>query len=361
MGWRLFGRLAFAGVTAIIAGACISTPGASGAIDWSKVASEEKGGGEAPLIAAARADGKLTVVASPADWATYGELANMFQSTYGITVTSVSPRGQTAFDGANDSADVVDASLEVALASAGAFAPYRVADWNDIPAGAKEPTGLWFDDHGGYMGIGYNSSKVPAITSLQELLGSAFHGKVAIAGDPATSNEGLNAVMMASVANGGSLDDVSKGVVFFHQLKQKGNYVPMPATAASVISGLTPVVFEWDYLSALHRNDVPAWRIFVPNNAIIGGYHSQAINKRAPHPAAARLWEEFLSSDQGQNLWLKIGARPAREAAMTAAGTIDATAAAALPPVNGSPEVCSGDQTARARTYVQQNWTQAIG
>ena len=34
------------------------------------------------------------------------------------------------------------------------------------------------------------------------------------------------------------------------------------------------------------------------------------------HPAAARLWEEYLYSDAGQNLWLQGGARPVREAAM---------------------------------------------
>ena len=61
----------------------------------------------------------------------------------------------------------------------------------------------------------------------------------------------------------------------------------------------------------------------VPQNAVYGGFYVQAINKDAPHPAAARLWEEFLYSDQGQNLWLAGGARPVRADAMTKAGTID--------------------------------------
>ena len=51
------------------------------------------------------------------------------------------------------------------------------------------------------------------------------------------------------------------------------------------------------------------------------GYYFQAINKDAPHPAAARLWQEFLYSDEGQNLWLKGGARPVRADAMVKAGT----------------------------------------
>src|SRR5207302_1806711 len=218
----------------------------------------------------------------------------------------------------------------VALANTAKFTPYKVATWSDIPAGAKEPTGLWFNDYGGYMGIGYDSSKVPAITSVSDLLGSAFKSKVALAGDPTKSNQGLNGVIMASVANGGSLDDVSKGVDFFKQLKQKGNYVPVVGTAATVKAGQTPVLFEWDYLSTSHGKDVSTWKIFVPTNAIIGGFYNQAINKDAPHPAAARLWEEYLYSDEGQNLWLKGGARPIRQAAMTTAGTVDTASAAKL-------------------------------
>ena len=136
--------------------------------------------------------------------------------------------------------------------------------------------------------------------------------------------------------------------------------MPVVGTAATVKSGQTPVLFEWDYLSASHGKDVSTWKIFVPNNAIIGGYYSQAINKQAPHPAAARLWEEYLYSDEGQNLWLKGGARPVRQAAMTAAGTIDSSAAAKLPAVTGTPQVPSGDQTSKASTYVVANWSAAV-
>jgi putative spermidine/putrescine transport system substrate-binding protein len=364
MNWHRFHRLAIAAATVLVVAACGSTS-STGATDWSKATSAAGGGGMDALVAAAKAEGKLTVIALPPDWANYGEIISTFESKYNIKITSLNPNGSSqdevnAFDGTSRAPDVVDVGLAVALKSVDKFAPYQVKEWNDIPAGAKEATGLWYNDYGGYMGIGYDSAKVPAITSVQDLLGPAFNHKVALAGDPTKSNQGLNGVIMASVANGGSLDDVSKGVDFFHQLKLKGNYVPIVGTDATVKAGQTPVLFEWDYLSASHGKGVPTWKIFVPSNAIIGGYYSQAINKQAPHPAAARLWEEFLYSDQGQNLWLKGGARPVRQSAMTAAGTIDATAAAALPQVTGTPQVPSGDQTAKASSYVVANWSQAV-
>ena len=89
----------------------------------------------------------------------------------------------------------------------------------------------------------------------------------------------------------------------------------------------------------------------------------QAINKDAPHPAAARLWQEFLYSDEGQNLWLKGGARPVRAEAMVKAGTIDKAAHAALPQVDGHAGRArprrrrdkAGGRTSTA------NWAKAVG
>jgi putative spermidine/putrescine transport system substrate-binding protein len=360
-------QLGLAVVAFLVVAACGSSPGASASCNAKTATSATDCGGIDGLVTAAKAEGTLNVIALPPDWANYGAVISGFTAKYGISVNSANPNGSSqdevnAFDGTSNAPDVVDVGQAVALANTAKFAPYKVATWNDIPAGAKEATGLWFNDYGGYMGIGYDTTKVPggAINSVADLLGPGFKSKVALSGDPTKSNQGLNGVIMAGVANGGSLDDVSKGVDFFKQLKKAGNYVPVVGTAATVKAGQTPVLFEWDYLSTSHGKDVSTWKIFVPSNAIIGGYYSQAINKAAPHPAAARLWEEYLYSDEGQNLWLKGGARPVRQAAMTSAGTIDATAAAALPAVPGTPQVPTGDQTSKASAYVVANWSQAV-
>ena len=326
-------------------------------------------GGMSALVSAAKKEGKLNVIALPPDWANYGAIISGFTAKYGIPIDSANPNGSsqdevTAVQNLGKTSrapDVLDVGMAVALANTSLFAPYKVQTWNDILDSQKEPTGLWFQDYGGYMSIGYDSSKVPTITSLQDLLGSAFKGKVALNGDPTGANAALNGVMMASLANGGSLDDISKGVDFFHQLKQHGNFVPVKATTATVKNGTTPVVFDWDYLSAAHGTDVPSWKVFVPNNAILGGYYAQAINKNAPHPAAARLWEEYLYSDEGQNLWLKGLARPVRMAAMQKSGNVDSAAAAKLPPVNGTPVFLSQDQATKAKDYLASHWAQAIG
>ena len=365
-------HLGLAVVAFLLVAACGSTGGGTASCTKANTATSAADcGGMEALVAAAKAEGALNVIALPPDWANYGAVIDGFKAKYpGIKVNSANPNGssQEEVDAINQLAgtdrapDVVDVGMKVAIANTAVFAPYNVSTWNDILAGQKEATGLWVQDYGGFMGIGYETSKVPGgvINSVQDLLGSGFKSRIALAGDPTKSNQGLNGLILASVANGGSLDDVSKGVDFFHKLKQAGNYVPVIATAATVKSGQTSVVFEWDYLSTSHGKDVSDWKIFVPANATIGGYYAQAINKQAPHPAAARLWEEYLYSNDGQNLWLKGGARPVRQAAMDKAGTIDKAAAAALPPVTGTPLFPTQDQQTAAGAYVGSHWSAAV-
>jgi putative spermidine/putrescine transport system substrate-binding protein len=98
----------------------------------------------------------------------------------------------------------------------------------------------------------------------------------------------------------------------------------------------------------------------VPTDGLFGSFYNQAVSKFAPHPAAARLWEEFLYSDQGQNIWLKGLSRPVRLAAMQKAGTVDETALKALPEVKGSVDFPTQDQQKAAQKVVADRWNAEI-
>jgi putative spermidine/putrescine transport system substrate-binding protein len=367
----LMRRLGLAVVAFVMVAACGGTTTTSSSCNAKTATSVTDCGGMDALIAAAKAEGKLNIMATPPDWANYGASINAFEARYGIKITSANPNGgsQDEIDavknlaGTSSAPDTLDIGLKYAIANTALLTPYKVATWSDIPATQKDATGLWWYSYGGFMGIGYNPSKVPGgtINSVADLLGSGFKSKVALSGDPLKSNQAVNGVLMASLANGGSADDVSKGVDFFSKLNKAGNYVPVIGTPATVKSGQTPVLFEWDYLSSSHGKDVAGWKIFEPSNAILGSYYTQAINKDAPHPASARLWEEYLFSDEGQNNWLKGGARPVRQAAMENSGKLDAAAAAALPKVSGTPVFPTADQQTAAGTYISANWAKAVG
>ncbi len=330
--------------------------------------SAEDFGGMDGLIEAAQAEGELNVIALPPDWANYGELISTFEEKYDIKVNSAQPTAASQDEinaaeqlkGTNRAPDVFDLGQSVALANTDMYAPYKVETWDSIPDELKDPDGAWVNDYGGYMAIGYDSAKVPDVTSVKDLLGSEFKGKVALNGDPTQAGAAFSGVVMAAVANGGSADDVAPGVDFFGELKKAGNFLPVDPDSATIESGQTPVVIDWDYLGAAAAKNVSTWKTVVPSEAVIGGYYFQAINADAPHPAAARLWQEFLYSDEGQNLYLASGARPVRVEAMNEAGTVDQEAYDALPPVDGTPVYPTNEQTETAGAYLADNWSKVI-
>lgn len=361
-------------VTAALALASMAACGApsksaSSGSDWATATSASGGGGMAALVKAAQKEGTLNVIALPPDWANYGNIIKAFSSKYNIKINSAQPDGASQDEinaakqlkGTSRAPDVFDLGQSVALANTSMFAPYQVSTWSTIPSQFKEPKGTWVNDYGGYMSIGYDSSKVPAVTDLSSLLGSGFKGKVALNGDPTTAGAAFSGVMMAAIANGGGADNIAPGVGYFKKLKKLGNLIPVDPTPATVQSGQTPVVIDWDYLNAAETKTIPTWKVVVPPNDVVGGYYYQAINKDAPHPAAARLWEEFLYSDQGQNLWLAGGARPVRADAMQSAGTIDASLYSKLPKVTGTAVIPTVAQTTKAATYLSSNWAKAVG
>jgi putative spermidine/putrescine transport system substrate-binding protein len=321
------------------------------------------------LVKAAQDEGELNVIALPPDWANYGEIISTFEDKYDITVNSAQPDGAsqdeinaaTQLKGTDRAPDVFDLGQSVALANTDMFAEYQVSTWDDVPDEFKDANGAWINDYGGYMSVGYDSSKVPEVTSLDDLLGSDFKGKVALNGNPTEAGAAFSGVVMASVANGGSADDIAPGVEYFKKMNDAGNLLPVDPTSATIESGQTPVVIDWDYLNAAESAKLPGWKVFVPQEAPIAGYYFQAINADAPHPAAARLWEEFLYSDEGQNLWLAGGARPVRADAMVEAGTIDEKLYAALPEVSGEPVIPTNEQTEKMAAYLADNWAKAVG
>ncbi len=372
------GRVATLAGAVVLLAACGAPPesprgggeGGKGAAAATAADAEALGGMDA-LVKAAKEEGQLNVIALPPDWANYGTMIGTFSKKYGINVNSAQPDAASQDEinaakqlkGTDRAPDVFDLGLSVALANTELFAPYQVQTWDDIPGELKEPSGRWVSDYGGYMSIGYDAGKVPAPAQIKDLLGPKYKGKVALNGDPTQAGSAFNGVVAASLGNGGSPDDIAPGVEFFGKLKKARNFLPVDPTPATVQSGQTPVVFDWDYLNAAQGEQLKGkvdWKVVIPENAVVGSYYVQAINKDAPHPAAARLWQEFIFSDEGQNIWLNGFARPVRAEAMEKAGTIDTEAYAKLPEVPGKPVYLTEKQTGAAARYLADNWARAV-
>jgi putative spermidine/putrescine transport system substrate-binding protein len=313
----------------------------------SKAQSAKDVGGLNELIKLAKKEGELNVIALPDYWANYGNIIKRFGEKYGIKVNSFDPEASSAEElvavrtlkGQDRMPDVVDVGLQFAVQGAqeGLWAPYKVTTWNDIPAAAKEAKGLWYSDYGGYIAIGYDANIVKtAPKSFSDLLNPIYKNQVALNGDPTSSNSAFLSVLATSVAAGGGVkgaNNINFALEYWQKMKSSGNFVPVAATPATVEAGQTPILLDWDYLHAKYKGQSGKvdWKVVVPSDGLLGGFYAQAVVKNSPHPAAARLWQEFLYSDEGQNMWLKGGARPIRLDAMVKAKTQDKAAFAQLP------------------------------
>jgi len=326
------------------------------------------------LVAAAKQEGQLNVITLPSNWADYGTIMAAFKKAYGISITDANPDGSSQDElnavaqlkGQSRAPDVVDVGTAFAVKGeqSGDWAPYQVQTWNDIPAAAKASNGDYYADYGGYIAIGYNAAKVKvAPTSFASLLNPMYKNEVAIDGNPTETGSAFAAVYAAALANGGSLDNIAPGVAYFKKLHDAGNFVPVTGSAATVESGQTPILVWWDYLLASEvKPSVPGLKIVIPSDSAYAAYYDQAINASAPDPAAARLWEEFLYSAQGQNYFLEGEARPIELPALVSAGTVNQTANAALPAApTGTTNIATTAQQAAADTVVSQQWSSVTG
>jgi putative spermidine/putrescine transport system substrate-binding protein len=367
-----------ASLVAIGVSAGSGAAGGATKVNWAKVTHLTASGPTSmtALVKAAQKEGKLNVVALPNNWANYGNIIKGFQKKYGIKINSENPEGSSASEiqaltsdkGRSTDPDVIDVgtSYAVTAKTSGLLTPYKVQTWSEIPAGLKQAGGYWFDDYGGYVAIGCNTKTVTTCpTSFKAMLtetGAAGY-KIGLNDSPLTSNSALAAVEAAAVANGGSLTNVTPGVNFYATLNKNGAFVNTIADSVTALSGTTNIIIWWDYLQANGGINVPGWTVVVPSDALLGEYYTQGINSSAPDPAAARLWEEYLYSVTGQNLWLAGGARPAELAYMQAHGTVNKASEAKLPalPKGETPLFPSTAQITAAATTVNTTWATTVG
>jgi putative spermidine/putrescine transport system substrate-binding protein len=366
--------VAVCATAALAAGAALASNASSKSFNWGTAKSAKAGGGKKALIKAAKKEGTLNVIALPTNWANYGKEMSTFHKMYGIKIVSYNPSGTSAQEiqaikdlkGRDSAPDVVDVGGPFASAGAsqGLFAPYKVMTWANIPKNQKAKNGAYYQDYGGFISFGCNMNLLgatPCPTKWSQLKSAKYHNDVALNGSPLSANAALSGVWAAAVNNGGSAKNIAPGVAFFKTLRNSGNFNSTDCNAAAIIATSCPITLNWDYLNTASAWGLPGathWKVVDPKGIPFGGFYDQAVSKYAPHPAAARLWEEFLFSVKGQNIWLQGGARPVELGAMTKAGTANKTALKKLPKVaNLSKAVIpTTAQSVKASNYVVSNW-----
>lgn len=307
----------------------------------------------ADLEAAAKAEGMVTTVALPHDWCGYGAVIDGFKAKYPeIAVNELNPDAGSADEleaiRANkdnkgpQAPDVIDVGLAFGpqAKDEGLTMPYKVATWDEIPDAVKDADGHWYGDYYGVMSFMVNKDLVANTPAdWPDLMKPEYAGQVALAGDPRASNQAILGVLAAGLSTGAAAGKASgeTGLNYFAEMNKAGNFVPVIGKAGTLAQGATPIVVMWDYNALAARDTLagnPPVDVVVPKSGVLAGVYVQAISAYAPHPNAAKLWMEYLYSDEGQSLWLKGYCHPARFNAMAKAGKIPQELLDALPPAD---------------------------
>ncbi|HEX9090811.1 MAG TPA: ABC transporter substrate-binding protein, partial [Anaerolineales bacterium] len=182
------------------------------------------------LVDGCKKEGMMTIIATPPDWANYGEIFASFQDTTGVKINSLDPNAGSADELAAIEAnkgnkgpqapDIVDVGYAYGKTGkdAGDYQPYKVTTWDKIPdtllgLPAKDPEGYWTGGYYGVMAFLVNKAVVQNTPqSWQDLLKPEYKGQVALSGPATTSNQAIQIIFAAALANGGSLDNAQPGL-----------------------------------------------------------------------------------------------------------------------------------------------------
>ena len=330
------------------------------------------------LVAAAQKEGQLTLIAVPSTWANYGKIIAAFEAEYGIRVEVQSPNATSAQEltalrlmrGQRRLPDVIEVGPSFARQAVeqGLVQPYKCSAWDRIPADLKHPDGLWTGPYYGLISFGVNTGRVPnPPKTWADLTKPEYKGMVATNGDPRQATSPLNAVWAASIANGGSLNDIVPGIDYFGRLSRQGNYIPLQANVGNLANQQVLIGIDWSFnmpgAAAVLEKSGLSLQSTVPADGVMGGMYCDAISNGAPHPNAAKLWIEWLTSGKGALMYLDGGAIPALYPDFVKQGKVSKDIEAGLPPIDelNAMHFPTMDQTATATAAVGTQWNRAVG
>lgn len=317
---------------------------------------------------------QVNLIALPDEWANYKGILQSFRDKYpGVKNPVADPDASSADEmaavetlaGQDDMPDNVDVSPAIAqeMVARGLFEPYVLTTDAEIPAGLKDAASNWAGAYYGIMAITTNTTIVSsAPKTFADLTKPEYRGLVNLNGDPRESGSAFAGVMAASIANGGSADDIMPGIEFFSELKKSGNLGGTDVTKETVLSGETPIAIDWSYnvpgLRAQLEEAGLTVEVNFPADGIYGGFYGQGVVKNSPNQACSKLWFEHIFSDEGALGYLEGGAVPARIVSLTERGLVTEESKANLPPDELLDQVAflTPDQIAQAKEVLAANW-----
>jgi iron(III) transport system substrate-binding protein len=272
------------------------------------------------LIAAAKKEGEVFWYSTQIISQLVRPVTAAFEKKYpGIRVRSVRANAtETAIKILNESkagrtqSDVFDGTTTVVpLKQAGFVLKWLPDAAKDYPANLKDPDGYWIANNLFIITPGFNTSLVPRGTepkTYQDLLDPKWRNRMAWNGFPTSSGEGgFVGTVLAEMGE-------EKGKAYLRQLAQQ-NIAGLPGSAREVLDqviageyAIALQIFNHHAVISAKKGAPVDWIKMEPateNLSVI------SVHKNAPHPNAAKLLVDFITSKEGQEVFRQADYIPA--------------------------------------------------
>jgi iron(III) transport system substrate-binding protein len=310
------------------------------------------------VLGAAQQEDKLVVYsASPSGYEK--QLLARFQADTGIPAEAVRltsellyQRVTSEFGGRHLGADFVDLSdptLENQLADAGILRPYRVPNFNDVPAVLKDPGGRWYVISRLAVGIAVNAAVVapgdlPARWS--DLLDPKWKGKIGFTSIEAGGTSFTPFLLLHQ----------KYGVAFWKKLLAQDPriYATNAPMIADLARGEISIAIDPNS-SAIDQIESGAPLKFVfPSDGVPSPPENGGIVATAPHPHAAQLFLTWLTSKRGAQAVAALGEYPILP------GIVPTSAGLPFPPASQLTNVPVADWS-KQRAPISAEWHAVFG
>ncbi|MDD2206867.1 MAG: extracellular solute-binding protein [Aminobacterium sp.] len=205
---------------------------------------------------------------------------------------------------------------------------YKPVNFDKIPEILRDPEGNWFSIHKGTVVFVVNKRLVKeAPTSWKALLDPKFKKSIVYL-DPRTAGIGYAIVIATAYSHGGSIENLDPGIDYLAELQKSNNVRMIEKTTPfdKFIKGEIPVwiTYDWNgyrakYIAGL-GDDV---EIVIPEEGTITSPYAISMAKGAPNPNSAKLWLNYILSDEGQQTFAKGYVRPIRDDVELPAEVVD--------------------------------------
>ncbi len=279
--------------------------------------------GEQALYEEAQKEGLVVSFDTGPTWANWSSQFKNFKTRYpgvemvyndlGSAATVVAldksrnrPQADTAYYFAGSALDAVAKDV---------VAPFEPVNFDKLPAELHDKDGKWFTVHKLNIAFLVNKKLVKETPkSWADLLKAEYKNSIVYL-DPRSTGQGQVVVFGSAFGNGGDMDNIQPGIDYLAHLHETGNVLRTVGTTpyAQFLKGEIPIWigYENDGLKAKYKDGMgDDIDVVIPQEASAAAPYAISMVKNGPNPSAAKLWLNYIMTDQGQATFAEGYVRP---------------------------------------------------